>query len=494
MRSLVSAVGVALLGVIALFVINLGIARIAPDHYRAVVAEAVRDGTMTQTVQQTFAPNRRVAVVGVADCLLLAMLVIPRDSAVRASISPRMPVLPGGVDPPPAAGFGPDETCRTLAWLMDPNGPPVPLEIKRHHRYLHAPFTVAAVMLAVVPLNVAQWVLLLACYAALGVLAIAAAGRMRAPDPGERRRAIAFLIIAGVLAFFYALPVFGRGFAHGLTDIVVIVFILVGLLHPLGRLPERHFALVVAAFGTGIAMLELLTGGIPMGLAILIALIALGGAPDVRTVRRRLAIGVGCYGVAMATGFAAKIAAIAIVWGPGEVAPLFDMLGSRMTGEVRAWPALEQWGARLGFDVSSIDHSAVARRLLSAAMVTYSAFVLAWGSHVLGALFVLAPVPLLMALTWVALRRVDRDAWLVQPQPLLLVASLVPFAWYMAFPWHTTTHSLFMVRPVALNVAFAAIAAVMLPASLRDAGTASADAATQAARTPRDLANDRKTP
>jgi len=81
----------------------------------------------------------------------------------------------------------------------------------------------------------------------------------------------------------------------------------------------------------------------------------------------------------------------------------------------------------------------------------------------------------------------------VQPQPLLLVASLVPFAWYMAFPWHTTTHSLFMVRPVALNVAFAAIAAVMLPASLRDAGTASADAATQAARTPRDLANDRKT-
>jgi len=170
------------------------------------------------------------------------------------------------------------------------------------------------------------------------------------------------------------------------------------------------------------------------------------------------------------------------------------MLGSRMAGEVKTWPALEQWGARLGFDVSAIDRSAMARRVLSAAMVTYSAFVLAWGSHVLGAVFVLAPVPLLIALTWVALRRVNRDAWLVQAQPLLLVASLVPFAWYMAFPWHTTTHSLFMVRPIALNVAFAAIAAVTLPGKLRDVGAASADAATQAVRTPRDLANDRTTP
>jgi hypothetical protein len=491
MRSLVSAVGVALLGVIALFVINLGVTRIAPDHYRAVIADAVRDGTMTQTVQQTFAPNRRVHVVGVADCLVLEMLMLPRDSVVRASISPRMPMLPGGVDPPPAAGYGPDETCRTLAWLMDPNGPPVPLEIKPHHRYLHAPFTVAALMLAVVPLHVAQWVLLLTCYAGLGLVAVAAADRMRTPDLDEQRRALAFPIMAGVLTLFYALPVFGRGFAHGLTDIVVIVFILVGLLHPLGRLPERNFALVVAVFGTAIGMLELLTGGIPMGLAVVIALIALGGAPDVRTVRRRLAIGVGCYGVAIATGFAAKVAAIAIVWGPGEVAPLFDMLGSRMTGEIKTWPALEQWGARLGFDVSAIDRSAVARRLLSGAMVTYSAFVLAWGSNVLGALFVLAPVPLLIVLTWVALRRVDRDTWLMQPQPLLLVASLVPFAWYMAFPWHTTTHSLFMVRPIALNVAFAAIAAVMLPARQRDVGVVSADGARQAA--PRDLANDRKT-
>jgi hypothetical protein len=464
-RSILSAVVVALLGVSALFAVNLGATRLAPEHYRTVVTDAVRNGTMGETLRQTFAPNREIYLVGGSDCLILAMLVTERDTPVRASISPRMPVLFERVVPPPAPGFGRDEVCRTLAWAMEQNaGAVVPVQIKNHHRYLHASLTLATLVLAVVPLHAAEWLLLLACYAALAALATAAALRMRSPEPAEQRRALAFLIIAGVLAAFYALPIFGRLFSHAPTDIVLVMFLLVGLLHPLCRLPERHFALIVAAFGTAIAMLELLTGGIPMGLAVLIALVALGGAPDAGTMWRRLVVGVACYLVAMATCFAAKLGAIAIAWGTGEVIPLFDMLGSRMTGAVGSWPALEQWLARFGFDADVIDRRAMARRLLGGAMVTYSAFVLAWGSHVLGALFVIVPVPLLVVLTYIALRRVRRDEWLAQPQPLLLAASLVPFAWYAAFPWHTITHSFFMVRPLALNVAFAAIAVLMLPA------------------------------
>jgi hypothetical protein len=69
-----------------------------------------------------------------------------------------------------------------------------------------------------------------------------------------------------------------------------------------------------------------------------------------------------------------------------------------------------------------------------------------------------------VVLTFVALRRVPREQWLTLPQPYLLAAGLVPLGWYAAFPMHTMTHSLFMVRPLALNVALAAIAGVMLPA------------------------------
>jgi hypothetical protein len=465
-RSIVSAVAVALVGVITLFVINLGATGISPERYRKVVEDAVRDGTMAATLRQPFAPTRAIYLVGGSDCLILGMLVTERDSPVRASISPRMPILAERALAPPAPGFGRDELCRILGWFMASNtGEAVPfLEIRNHHRYLHAPLTLATLLLAVVPFHAAEWLLLLACYAALAILAIAAAVRMRSPEPAEQRRALAFLIVAGVLAAFYALPVFGRTFAHAPTDIALVAFLLVGLLHPVCRLPERRFALIVSAFGTAIAMLELLTGGIPTGLMVLIALVALGGAPDAGTMWRRLVAGVACYGVAMATCFAAKLAAIAMVWGTGETAPLFDMLSSRMTGEVGSWPVLEQWVARFGFDADVIDRGAVVRRLLGIAMVTYSAFVLAWGSHVLGALLVIVPVPLLMVLTWEALRRVRRDQWLAQPQPVLLAASLVPFAWYASFPWHTITHSFFMVRPLAINVALAAVAAVMLPA------------------------------
>jgi hypothetical protein len=139
------------------------------------------------------------------------------------------------------------------------------------------------------------------------------------------------------------------------------------------------------------------------------------------------------------------------------------MLGARMTGNIGSWPALEQWVTRLGFDTGAINDSVVFRRLLGVAFVTYSAFILAWGSHLLGAALVIVPPPLLLALTLVALGRVPRDQWLAQPQPLLLAAAAVPFVWYLAFPWHTTTHSLFMVRLVTLNVALAAIALVLLP-------------------------------
>jgi hypothetical protein len=298
---------------------------------------------------------------------------------------------------------------------------------------------------------------------------------MHSTEPAEHTRAFAFLATAFVLVAFYALPVFGRAFSHAATDIVITLFLLLALLRPLCQMPERRFILVVSAFGTAIALLDLLTGGIPMGLATLITAIALGGADDGDLLVRRLVIGVGCFCVAVVTCFAVKLIAVAIVFGTGEVVAFFGLLGSRMAGAVGTWPGLEQWAARLGFDAGMVDRSVLARLALTGAMVTYSSFVLAYGSHALGAALVILPVPILMVLTVVALRRVERRDWTLQPQPYLLLASLVPFVWYMAFTWHTATHSFFMVRPLALNVALAVIAAVMLPPT-REAALAQAEA------------------
>jgi hypothetical protein len=462
-RNIALAVLVAVLSVFGLFVVNLVVMQIGPDHYRTVIADAVRNGTMAATTRQPLGPPRDIYLVGGSDCQILTMLVTRRDSPVRQSISPRWPRLPENALAQPAPGYGRDEFCHLLAKTLedDPATRAAPLE--SHHRYLHTPVTLAALALLTVPLDVALRLMLVLTYGALAALAIAAAVRMRSPEPDERRRAGAFLIIAAVLALFYALPIYGRTFSHGFIDTALVVFLLIGLLYPLCQLPERCFVLVTAAFGTAIAMLELLTGGVPIATAGLIAVIALGKAPNGAVLIRRLVLGIACFTAAGVTCFVVKIAAVRIAFGPDELAQLFSLLGDRMVGEIGTWPALEQAAARLGIDASVINRSLAARIVLGGVMVTYSSFVLAWGSHVLGAALVLLPIPLLIVLTWIALRRVPRDQWLRQPHLYLLAASLVPIGWYVVFSWHTVTHSFFMVRPLALNVALAAIAAVLLP-------------------------------
>ena len=165
---------------------------------------------------------------------------------------------------------------------MEAHAGAIPLELQHHHRYLHGPVTLAALALAVVPFHVAVNTMLVLCYLALAALALAAGMRMRSAEPAERRRALAFLIFAAVLALFYALPIYGRTFSHAATDLVLSGFLLTGLVYPLCRLPEPRFVLLVSAFGSAIAVLELLTGGIPIALATLIALVALGGTPTQR--------------------------------------------------------------------------------------------------------------------------------------------------------------------------------------------------------------------
>jgi hypothetical protein len=464
-RGILSAVLVALLGVIALFFVNLGTTGMSPERYRKVVAHAAQDGTMAETTTQLFAPGRPIHLVAGSDCQIVVMLVVPRDSRVRESISPRWPSLPEAVVVRPAPAYGRDPFCRVLARVMEAD-PAMSLNLTHHHHYLHGPVTLAALALALVPLHIAVNAVLVLCYLGLGALAIAAAARLRAPEPDERRRALAFLILATVLALFYALPIYGRTFSHGPSDLALIAFLLIGYVWPLCQLSERRFVLVVSGFGVSIAVLELLTGSIPIAFATLIILVALGKPTSGPLLVRRLVLGIACFGAAGLACFAFKFLAIAVVFGPREVAEFFAALGDRMGGDLATWPTLEQLATTWGFDAGLINRSIVARWLVAGAMLTYSSFVLAWGSHVLGAALVLLPLPILVVLTCVALRRVPREHWLALPQPYLLGAALVPFGWYALFTMHTTTHSFFMVRPLALNVALAAIAAVMLPPRL----------------------------
>jgi hypothetical protein len=90
-------------------------------------------------------------------------------------------------------------------------------------------------------------------------------------------------------------------------------------------------------------------------------------------------------------------------------------------------------------------------------MVLYSAFILGWGSHVLGAAIVVLPVPLLLWWTYLVVRHRRLRSWPIE-LPAIVGAALIPPAWYLVFLNHTILHSSFMVRPLALSAGLVAVA------------------------------------
>jgi hypothetical protein len=464
-RGIIAGVAVAFLGMTALFAINFAVTQISPEHYRRIVMQALESGTLATVTHLPFAPSKDIYPYGGNDCLILGALVMPRDARIKASVSPRLPLPPESADIKTAPGYPAAGLCLALAATMrtiarNPAPDQFP-EPSYYHRYIQGDTTVAALLLAVMSFATATTILLAACYAMLAAIALPALFRLRTGVPSERGRAGAFLIIATALACFYGLPVFDRSFSFAPTDVVIFAFILYGLLQPLGTIPPQRFIFAVAIFGTLIAMLEFLTGGIPLGLATLIALIAIGGAPDWRTLHNRMALGTAAFTAAIIACFGYKLLAVATVFGTHELSVFFQTLGQRMGGSVETNLSDSVKAALTAYHINPqwLDANILTRVAFAGLMLTYSSFFLGWGSHLLGAAVVLLPTPLLLALGASSFRdrNISRQA---RERLALAAAGAVPVLWYVLFANHTILHSSYMVRPLALNLALCVVAAL----------------------------------
>ena len=461
-RGLIAGVAVAILSMTALFAINLALTQISPEHYRRVVLQALESGTLGTATHLPFAPSKEIYPFGGNDCLILGALVMPRDAPLRASVSPRLPL--SGEETDSAPGYPAAALCRGLAATMraiarsptDQLPPP-----SYYHRYIHGDTTVAALLLATMSFATATTTLLAACYAMIAAIALVALFRFRTGDPTERRRAGAFLIIAATLACFYGVPVFDRSFSFAPSDLLIFTFILYGLLQPLGAIPLHRLVLAAAIFGSSIAILEFLTGGVPLGLATLIALIGLGRPPDWGTLRNRMAVGTVAFGAAVIACFGYKLLAVAAAFGTNELSVFFETLGQRMGGSVEANLSESARATLAAYHINPqwLDANILTRVGFAGLMLIYSSFFLGWGSHLLGAALVLLPTPLLIALACSSYRdrRVSAPA---RERLALAAAGAVPVVWYVLFANHTILHSSYMVRPLALNVALCVVAAL----------------------------------
>ena len=444
---------------LALFVANFALTFIPTEHYRKAVDESIRSGTFFVQDYLLFRPDKPNHRYGYSECAMLGSMLMPRESRLKATVSPLWTIANSG-QPQPAdqsiRALLPKDCGTALVPILGAiqsghlDGGRVPTE--HYHRYIHGTVTLWALTLAVLPISAASVALLVLCYSILIAILISAAIRIRGVDQTERERLAAFVIIAVVLMTFFGAASSDRTFFVGPPDAVIFVFILTALWQPLGQISEARFVTLAAALGSATAILEYLSGGIPMNLAVLIALIALNNPPDRRVLLRRLAIGIAAFGVAGVTCFVVKILAVRLVWGTGELGVFFYKLAVQMSGPVMLPAERLAKLADYGIDPAWIDLNHVTHILFAGVMLTYSSFAIGWGSHILGALIVLVPVPVLLGFAYFAVRRRRVSEWPIERLALVAV-GLVPVGWYVVMPILTIAHSSYLVRPMAMPLA-----------------------------------------
>jgi hypothetical protein len=458
------AVLLALAAMALWLALSYALTGIEPAHYRDVAVEAGRSGTLAEVYRLPFAPGKEFYPHGGDDCLTLAMLMAPRESRLRAAVSPRVPVGEFQSAAEDRQWFPPHPFCDALAAMLRAEGAlgtgggPLP-DLIYYHRYIHGTVTTAALLLGVMSFEHATLLLLGTCYVLLAWLIAAAGWRLRATSPAERRRAAAFLAIGLSLALFYALPLYARSFCFAPVDIVLIGFILYGLYRPLGQISELRLVAAAALFGAVITILDRLVGGLPIAMMVLVVLVVLGETDDRAALVRRLVLTLAAFMVAAVTCLLLKQIIVVAIWGPEALLDFAGRLGQRTAGGVSAElsESVRQRLDDVGLSLRWLDANFATRIVFAGIMLVYSAFILGWGSHVLGAAIVIIPIPLLLWLTYRATRHAREKGW---PLELLVIsaAALIPIAWYVAFLNHTILHSAFMVRPMALAAGLAAVA------------------------------------
>jgi hypothetical protein len=163
--------------------------------------------------------------------------------------------------------------------------------------------------------------------------------------------------------------------------------------------------------------------------------------------------------VAAAACLIVKQLIVLAIWGPETLADFAGRLGQRTGGGVteELSQSVRDRLDEVGLSLAWLDASFASRIVFAGIMLVYSAFIIGWGSHVLGTAILLLPVPLLMLSAYGAARRSGFQAWPLE-HLALLGAAMIPFVWDLAFLNHTILHSSFMVRPAALSAGLVAVA------------------------------------
>ena len=348
------------------------------------------------------------------DCLILFQAMDDRAPARLRAISP----LSVPVDT--------DNSCAMLQGFAEGRVEP---PRRFYHQYLHGHTTLARWL--VPELGVAG---LRGLYKLLAtLLVLAGIGYALMGLAGGARAAGAWLAIFVVFARWFGLESFGQSLGHGPADLVFLAFLLFlargSAERPLGA---RAVAVGAAVFGALTVQFEFLTGGLPLGLAIVLGAVPLA-LPEREGSPRAWIDAVVAYGMAAVTTMVAKLVLVAMAFPAG------------------AFGAIEhQLLFRVGLEQASRRDTAVG----AAEFVTHlwaGLEGMASGMHllVLGSLLIA-----LVAGGWGYRQlRLSAEAGERFRAGALAASLLVPPLWLVLFWQHSAEHAWFMDRILSWDIA-----------------------------------------
>lgn len=378
---------------------------------RAHIAEAFADGALG--TENWPRGDTQIGMHQFNDCLILAMAIDQRGTAAELTVSPIWTSMTPS-----------DPVCGDLKRLIA-GAQPDP-DRAFYHRYIHGHTMLARYLLPVMAVDQMRMLY----KTILGGAILLGAGLCLWALAQERhpREALFWLIVFFAFGRFFGIEVFDQSLGHAPSDLMVILFALgLAAASIRGGLPDRWIAPAAALFGAATMIVEFLTGGIPLGLAMVIGgmPIAFRREPHGPSMASKLVRAVVAYGAAIAACIVFKLLLIIAVFGTEGLAGISAQLAARM-GVGAPIPGLEQTPYRFVVQIfKGLDSLVPGSREFSAAVLGLAVSAGVWGLRLL--------------------RRSDDPAVRVQGR-LLAASNLVLPLWLVAFWAHSIGHSWFMDR------------------------------------------------
>jgi hypothetical protein len=451
------SMAVAVVAMAAMFAFSILVFGQGQSGVRAALERAIDDGSINVTgrvAPWSLLPlgQRSGWPMYMHECLIWSSLIVPGMDAKALSLR-TAGVRPAERDIDKRAPANPD--CQAVLQILRPTaGQPQPTPFP-YDRYIMAQRALAQLLLSHLSVNTSRILIQTATYAAFLIALVLA----------WRRRAIAAAVVSAMLLLFYGLSFYSGAIYFAALDITHAIFIIAAVLMPLGTASIMACAVAGALYGAYVAQFEILSGGIPLGLAI-IALLVGSTAPHARAFVRNTSTIVMAFCAAIVFCFAIKLGVASLAEGANLFAQHTPALFRRLRGSIyRETPPqlLKLYAEYAEYPLGQIAY-------LIRIYYPWSRLI-GWGSSVFGAILVASGlVALIYSTVRVAMLR--RAAGMHMPPQLLGCWLGIGFLiiWVAIFWNHTLIHPFFMGRILVIPVMCGAVALVALRETLSRSG------------------------